>query len=264
MDLKLQRKVAWVLGASSGLGRGAATALAQEGADVVVSARDGERLTAAARAIAAETGATCLPIPVDVTDAAAITRAAQDVTDRLGGIDILVANAGGVPPGPFDRFADDDLFDAFTLTTASAWRATKAVVSSMRARGGGVIVYITSVSTKEVLDGLILSNMMRPAVLGMAKTLSRELAADNIRVNCIAPGYHDTPRVRELEQERATSQRRSVEEIRAERNATVPIGRLGDAREFGDAVAFLASDAAGYISGVTLTVDGGALRTLTA
>ncbi len=254
MDLGLTDKVAWVLGASSGLGEACAQVLAAEGARVAMSARDEAKLTAAAHEVGGS------PYPLDVTDAAAIEATARRIQAELGGFDILVANAGGPKPGTFDSFDDDALYEAFTLTAASAWRTTKAVLGSMRDRGGGAIVYITSITTKEIVDDLLFSNMMRAAVVGMTKTLARELAPDNIRVVCAAPGHHDTPRVQQLDEARAKAEGKPVAEIRARMAKAVPMGRLGDPLEFGNAVAFLASDAASFISGVTLTVDGGQLR----
>ena len=262
MNLGLDNKVAWVLGGSSGLGRASATVLAQEGATVAISAREEVRLKAAASEIDQLGGGTCVAVPLDVTDSSAIKQRATEIESELGGFDILVANAGGPPPGTFDDFDDDALYDAFTLTTASAWRATKTVLPSMRTRGGGAIIYITSISTKEVLDRLLFSNMMRAAVVGMAKTLARELASDRIRVNCVAPGIHDTQRVQQLDEARAQAEGKPVEEIRARVIASIPAGRLGDPLEFGNAVAFLASEAASFISGVSLTVDGGQLRSM--
>jgi 3-oxoacyl-[acyl-carrier protein] reductase len=256
MDLGVKDKVAWVLGASSGLGLASAQVLAAEGARVAMSSRDPARLEQAAKQV----GGTAFPL--DVSDGDAIVAVAQQIENDLGGFDILVANAGGPPPGTFDSFDDEALYNAFTLTTASAWRATKAVLPSMRARGGGAIVYITSITTKEIVDGLLLSNMMRAAVVGMMKTLARELGPDNIRVVCAAPGHHDTPRVQQLDEARAKTTGKSVEEIRAGMAASIPAGRLGDPLEFGNAVAFLASEAASFISGVSLTVDGGQLRSL--
>ena len=256
MDLGLKDKVAWVLGASSGLGKASAQVLAAEGARVAMSSRNETNLSAAAEEIGGS------PYPLDVMDAGAIAATALAIEADLGGFDILVANAGGPKPGRFETFDDDDLYDAFTLTTASAWRTTKAVLPSMRARGGGAIVYITSITTKEVVDDLLFSNMMRAAVVGMTKTLARELAADNIRVVCAAPGHHDTPRVQQLDEARAKAEGKPVEEIRARMEKAVPLGRLGDPIEFGNAVAFLASEAASFISGVTLTVDGGQLRSI--
>ena len=264
MDLGLDNKVAWVLGGSSGLGKASAAALVAEGVTVALSSRTEADLNAAAEEISSAGSGRCVAVPTDVTDPAGITAAAERIVEELGGIDILVSNAGGPPPGSFDSFDDRALYDAFTLTTASAWRLTKAVLPSMRARGGGALIYITSITTKEIVGDLLFSNMMRAAVVGMMKTISRDFAADGIRAVCVAPGHHDTPRVQALDEARAERENRPLQEVRAATAAGVPRGRLGDPAEFGAAVAFVASDAASFINGITLTVDGGGLRTLTA
>lgn len=239
MDLELEGKVAWVLGGSSGLGRGCAEALAREGAKVAISARGQDKL----KEVAGGIGHGCLPIALDVTDPVAIDRVATEIASQLGPIDILVANAGGPPAGTFDDFDDRALHKAFDLTAASAWRLADAVIPSMKARGAGVVVFITSSSSKEPIAGLLLSNMMRPAVVGLAKTLSKELGEHGIRVLCVAPGRIETPRT-------AVLGHGGVEAI--------PLGRLGQPPELGDVVAFLASARASYVTGVTVLVDGGA------
>ncbi len=262
MDLGLDSKVAWVLGASSGLGRASAAALAGEGASVAVSARDETKLAESAHAIEQETGNRCVAVPLDVTEAAAIPAAADRIASELGPVEVLVANAGGPPPGGFTSFDDDALRAAFELTTASAWRLAHAVVPSMRARGAGVIILITSSSTKEVIPGLLFSNMMRAAVVGMAKTMSKELGPDGIRVLCVAPGRIETPRVNALDEVHAHSSGRSIDEVRAESWSKIPLGRYGEPREFGDVVAFLASDRASYMTGTSVVVDGGLLNSI--
>ena len=243
MDLGLDGKVAWVLGGSSGLGRASAEGLAKEGALVAISARQEDRLDRVASEIDATDGGRCIPIPLDVTDRHAIKTAAAHISSELGPVDILVANAGGPPPGTFDDFDDDALHSAFELTTASAWRLTDAVIPAMKEQRSGVVLFITSASTKEPIAGLLLSNTMRPAVVGMAKTLSKELGGSGIRVLCVAPGRIETPRT-------AASGHQSFENI--------PLGRLGQPREFGDVVTFLASGRASYVTGVSVLVDGGA------
>jgi 3-oxoacyl-[acyl-carrier protein] reductase len=260
MDLELHGKVAWVLGASSGLGRASATSLAHEGAAVALSARDEELLREASDALEQESRSRCLAVPLDVTDAAAIPAAAERITSELGPIDVLVANAGGPPAGSFTAFDDDALHAAFELTTASAWRLAHAVVPSMKERGSGVIIFITSSSTKEVVEGLLFSNMMRAAVVGMAKTMSKELGPDGIRVLCVAPGRIETPRVNALDELQAKSAGRTVDEVRASTWSKIPLGRYGDPREFGDVVAFLASERASYVTGTSVVVDGGLLN----
>jgi 3-oxoacyl-[acyl-carrier protein] reductase len=240
VDLGLNGKVAWVLGGSSGLGRASAEALAGEGARVAISAREESRLNQAAGEIGKDR---CIPVPLDVSDASAIPSAASEIASRLGPVEILVANAGGPPPGTFERLGDDVLLGAFQLTAASAWRLTAAVIPSMKERRQGVLLFITSSSTKEPIPGLLLSNMMRPAVVGMAKTLSKELGPHGIRVLCVAPGGIETPRSHALGHQDVGS---------------IPLARLGRPREFGDVVAFLASERASYVTGVTVLVDGGA------
>jgi 3-oxoacyl-[acyl-carrier protein] reductase len=249
MNLGLSGKVAWVLGGSSGLGRACAEALADEGACVAISARDETRLREAASQIDSDGGGRCIAIPLDVTDVAAIGSAAAEVESQLGPIEILVANAGGPPSGSFDSFDDDALHRAFDLTAASAWRLVASVISPMKERGSGVILFITSSSTKEMIPGLLLSNMMRPAVVGMAKTLSKELGPHGVRVVCVAPARIETPRTRALGHGGTES---------------IPLGRLGRPQELGDVVAFLVSERASYVTGVTLLVDGGASNGLLA
>ena len=257
VDLGLEGKVAWVTGASAGLGRACAAALAAEGAIVAVSARRSVELEDIARAIEGSTGTRCLAVPVDVTDTTSIERAATTVAAELGPIDVLVANGGGPTPGPFSAFDDDDLFDAFTLTTAAFWRLAKQVVPAMRERRSGCLVFITSSSTKEVIPGLLFSNMMRPAVVGLAKTLSKELGPDGVRSLCVAPGRIDTARVRSLDAHRASATGSDPAEVRASSEAGIPLGRYGDPSEFGSVVAFLASERASYVTGVNVLVDGG-------
>ncbi len=261
MDLGLQGKVAWVLGASSGLGRAAAHALASEGAQVAASARDRDRLADAAKDIGGTDG-TCVPVPADVTDASAVTSAHEEIERTLGPVDVLVANAGGPPPGTFTDVDESSLRAAFELTTESAWRLTSCVLPSMRERGAGCILYVTSWSTKEVIPNLMLSNMMRAAVVGMAKTLSKEVGADGVRVCCVAPGRIETPRLVALD--RRTAERSGVDEneIRRRSQQQIALRRYGTPREFGDTVAFLASDRASYITGVSVVVDGGFLSGL--
>ncbi len=260
MDLGIAGKVAWVHGASSGLGRATALALAREGAAVACSARSAESLEEAAADIESETGGHCVAVPLDVSDADSIAPAHEQVVNYLGPVDILLSNAGGPPPGPFESLGEEELQSAFGLTTASAWRLTKVVLPAMREKGSGCILYLTSSSTKEVIPNLLLSNMMRAAVVGMAKTLSKELGPEGIRVLCVAPGRIETARLLALDEGNAERSGRPVEEVAAEAKARIPLGRYGDPQEFGDVVAFLASKRASYISGTSVTIDGGMLN----
>jgi 3-oxoacyl-[acyl-carrier protein] reductase len=257
MELGLNGKVAWVLGGSSGLGRASAHSLAREGAVVAISSRDEEALGKSASETESDSGGRCIAVPLDVTDAQAIAAAHQKVTDELGSVDILVANAGGPPAGSFEDTDDATMERAFNLTTASAWRLAHLVAPSMKERGSGAILFLTSTSTKEIVQGLLLSNMMRAAVVGMAKTMSKELGAHGIRVLCVAPGRVATKRLQELDAGRAARTGETVEEVGRSWAEVIPLGRYGKPEEFGDVVAFAASQRASYITGTTIMVDGG-------
>jgi len=246
-----------VLGGSSGLGRASALSLARDGALVVISSRDASALDKAAAAIESETGSRCIAVPVDVTDPQAILAGHEMVSGELGPVDILVANAGGPPAGSFEDTDDETMQRAFNLTTASAWRLAHLVLPAMKERGSGVIVFLTSISTKEIVGGLLLSNMMRAAVVGMAKTLSKELGAHGVRVLCVAPGRVATKRLEELDAGRAARTGETVEEVGRSWAEQIPLGRYGRAEEFGDVVAFAASERASYLTGTTIMVDGG-------
>ena len=258
MDLGLQGRVAWVLGGSSGLGRASAVSLAREGATVAISARDPDRLNAAA----AEIPGRCVGFPMDVSDPSAIDATHQALTAELGDVDILLSNSGGPPAGGFDDHGDESLHAAFELLVASAWRLTKAVLPSMVSRGRGTLLYVTSSSAMEPIQGLFLSNVMRPAVVGMAKSVSKEFGSRGIRALCVTPGRIATPRVESLDQGRADAAGKPVEEIRQRSESAIPLGRYGVPTEFGDVVAFLASEQASYMSGTSVVVDGGLLHGL--
>jgi 3-oxoacyl-[acyl-carrier protein] reductase len=260
MDLGLKDRVALVAASSRGLGKACALELAREGARVVICARDGARLGAAASEIRAATGAEVLPIEADLTDPMQIQNLVGETLRRLGRIEVLVTNNGGPPAGFFDDFEDGAWLQAHELTLMSAVRLIKAVLPAMRAQGWGRIVNITSVSVKQPIDNLLLSNVYRPGVVGLAKTLSAQLAADSITVNNVAPGYTRTDRVLELAQARAADQGKDLEEVLAETTASYPMGRMGEPEELAALVAFLASERAAYITGVTVQVDGGYVK----
>jgi 3-oxoacyl-[acyl-carrier protein] reductase len=259
VDLGLKGKTAWVLGGSSGLGRAVAASLAREGAVVAVSARTKDALEAVAKEIENGSGSRCIAVPLDVGDATAIPGAMETVATEIGPVDILVANAGGPPPGPFEDVDDDTMRAAFELTAASAWHLAKAVVPAMKEQGSGCIIFLTSYSTKEVIPNLLLSNMMRAAVVGMAKTMSKELGPLGIRVLCVAPGRHHTPRVQQLDTNTASKTNKTIQEVRSENSAVIALGRYGRPEEFGDVVAFLASERASYVTGTSVSIDGGVL-----
>ena len=260
MDLGLDGKVAWVLGASSGLGRATALSMARDGAQVAVSARREDELKKAVSEIESETGARAVAVSLDVTDLDAIPEAARRVEAELGPIDVLVSNAGGPPPGGLDAIDDETFRAAFRLTTESAWRLANAVAPGMKERGSGVLIFLTSSSTKEIIPALMLSNTMRAAVVGLAKTLSKELGPQGIRVLCVAPGRINTARLKSLDEHTAKATNRSPDEVRAAVQSQIPLGRYGSPEELGDVVAFLASERASYLTGTTVLVDGGLLN----
>jgi 3-oxoacyl-[acyl-carrier protein] reductase len=262
MDLGLTGKVALVTAASKGLGKGIALQLAREGAEVAISSRSEEALQAAAAISAAASGRTPLVAPADVSDAAALERLVATVGERFGRIDILVNNAGGPPPGVFASLSDEQWQGAVDLLLLSTVRLTRAVVPGMRERGWGRIVNSTSVSVKQPIAGLMLSNAVRTAVIGLAKTLSAELARDGITVNNLLPGSIYTDRIEQLNRATAGRTGRSVEEVRRAAEEDIPVGRYGTVEEYAAAAAFLASERASYITGVSLLVDGGVYRGL--
>jgi 3-oxoacyl-[acyl-carrier protein] reductase len=257
MDLGLKGRVAIVAASSRGLGKACALELAREGARVVICARDVPDLTAAADEIRTSTGAEVLAVQVDLTDAAQIRHLADETLRRFGRIDVLVTNNGGPPAGYFSDFDDEAWLAAHQLTLMSAVRLIRAVLPAMRAQQWGRIVNITSVAVKQPIDNLLLSNVYRPGVTGLAKTLSTQVAGEGITVNNVAPGYTRTDRVVELNRARALEQGRSPDEVMADMTASYPMHRMGEPEELAALVAFLASERASYITGTTILVDGG-------
>ena len=257
MDLGLKDRVAIVAASSRGLGKACALELAREGAKMIICARDAARLTASADEIRTATGSEVLPLTVDLTKAAQIQHLVDETLRRYGRVDVLVTNNGGPPAGFFDDFDDEAWLAAHELTLMSAVRLIRAVLPTMQTQGWGRIVNITSVSVKQPIDNLLLSNVYRPGVVGLAKTLSAQLAAEGITVNNVAPGYTRTDRVLELDRARAADEGITVEEVVAQRTASYPMKRMGEPEELAALVAFLASERASYITGTTIQVDGG-------
>jgi 3-oxoacyl-[acyl-carrier protein] reductase len=262
VDFGLADRVALVAAASKGIGFASACELAREGARVFLCSRDEKRASEAAEKIHAETGATVAGIGADVTDDKSVERFVQLATERAGQIDILVTNAGGPPASTFDQTDLDSFRKAFELNALSAIRLAKLVLPGMRQRKWGRIVNITSVSVKQPIEGLILSNTVRAGLTGWAKTVATEVARDGVTVNNVAPGYTLTERQEELARARSVALGKTKEEIIATWATQGPMGRIGKAEEIAAAVAFLASDRASYITGVTLQVDGGWVRSL--
>jgi 3-oxoacyl-[acyl-carrier protein] reductase len=260
VDLGLKGKVAMIAGASRGLGFAVARMLAREGASVSIASRDPAAIEAAANKVGQETGAAALGLAADVRSAAAIERWHAATRERFGGVDLLVTNSGGPPAGPLEAFDDAAWQSAFELLVMSALRMVRAVAPSMIERKGGSILLLTSSSVKEPIPRLALSNVLRPSVAALAKTLANELAPKGIRVNHLIPGRIATDRLRELEEANSRRAGISLQEQERRAAAAIPLGRYGTPEEFARAAAFLLSDAASYITGATLQVDGGLIR----
>jgi 3-oxoacyl-[acyl-carrier protein] reductase len=260
MDLGLKGKVALVAGASQGMGKATALGFAREGVKVSICARGKAALDETAEMIRQKTGTEVLAIPADMSKAEDIQRFVNETAQHFGRIDIIVNNAGGPPPGEFMKFTDEDWNNAFGLSFMSTMRMTRAAVPHMRKVGGGRVINITSYSVKEPIVGLVLSNAIRSGVIGLAKTLSRELAKDNILINNVCPGRIDTERAQKLNKARADRLNRPVAEINKEMAEEVPLGRYGTAEEAADLIVFLGSERASYITGTTIQVDGGLVR----
>ena len=263
MQLGLNDKVAIVLAASKGLGRASAEALAAEGASVTIGARDRNVLEQAADEIRQASGSRVLAMATDVTKTEDIESLVAATVREFGRIDILVNNAGGPPAGKFEQFGDEQWQTAFDLNLMSTVRLIRQVIPHMRKIGGGRIINIVSTSVKQPIENLLLSNAIRSGVVGLAKTLSSELAPDSITVNNVCPGRILTDRARQIYKINEQVQQ-GMSEADALKGVAkdIPLGRLGQPSELGALVAFLASEQAAYITGTTIQVDGGLVRSL--
>ncbi|MGZ8843606.1 MAG: SDR family oxidoreductase [Pyrinomonadaceae bacterium] len=262
MDLGLKDRVAIIAAASRGIGFACARELAREGARVFLCSRHAQHASDAAQKIHEETGADVAGIACDVTNDAEVRAFVNLALDRAGRIDICVTNAGGPPAKVFAETELDVFRQAFELNALSAIRLAKLVLPGMLERKWGRIINITSVSVKQPIDGLLLSNTVRAGLTGWAKTVSNEVAAEGVTVNNVAPGYTLTERQDELAEVRGKAAGKSKQEIIDSWALQAPMRRMAEPEEIAAAVAFLASERASYITGVTLQVDGGWVRGL--
>jgi 3-oxoacyl-[acyl-carrier protein] reductase len=254
----LQDRIALVTGGSSGLGFAAAKALAHRGARVALASRGGDKLEQARERL----GGNAVAIPADVRDAGALVNLVGEVERRLGPVDILVANGGGPPSKPALELTEEDWQVAIPLALLFVPRLCRLVLPGMRERRWGRIVAINSVSTRQPIPGLALSNSLRPAVVGYLKTLSQEVASEGITVNAVLPGYTRTERQEELASAASARTGRSKEEIVAGWIGNTPIGRMAEPDEIGAMVGFLCSPEASYVTGQAIAVDGGYVKGL--
>ena len=262
MDLGLKGKTALVGASSRGLGRAVADELAKEGANLVICARTVAPLEEAGQWIHDATGADVVAVPADLTKPEDVERLVKTAEEDFGKVDILVTNTGGPPPGPFESHSAEAWSDAVEQNLNSVLNLTRAVLPGMKEAGWGRIINITSVAVAQPIDGLILSNAVRAAVTGFAKTLANEVAASGITVNNVMPGFTRTERLDSLAANIAETQGITVKEAFARWAAQSPMGRIGEPKELAALVAFLASERASYITGTSIPVDGGFIQAL--
>ena len=262
MDLGISGKVALVAASSKGLGRAIAEELAVEGVNLVLCARGEEALRDTASSIRRETGVKVVDVTADVSMQSGLDRVARAAFDQFGRIDILVNNSGGPPSGPFESYSPEMWESATRLLLFSVVGLTRAVLPGMKERRWGRILNVTSIAVKQPIDGLMLSNSLRAAVTGFARTLANEVAPFNVTVNNLMPGYTRTDRMEQLARAAAERSGAALEDTFAKWEKEVPMGRLAEPREFAALAAFLASDRAGYITGSSIAVDGGWIRSL--
>ena len=260
MDLGLKGKVAFVAAASKGMGKACALGLAGEGARVLMCARGEAALKDAAAEVKQKTGAEVLAVPADLSRAEDCARAVARASEAWGGVDVLVANVGGPPPGPFEKMTDAQWMQAFEQVHLSVVRLIRDVLPGMKSKKWGRILAIQSTSVKQPVDGLVLSNGIRPGLAGLFKTLAVDLAKDGITVNLVLPGRIMTDRFLDHQKERAESGGRTLDAQIALSGMDIPMGRVGTPEEFANMVVFLASARASYVTGTAVQVDGGLIR----
>jgi len=262
MDLGIKDKVAFVTASSKGLGKAVALQLSAEGAKVVICSRNKENLTKTRNEIIEQTGGVVKDITADVTQKQQIIKAIDQIIQEFGTIDILVCNAGGPPAGMMNDFTVNDYRDALELNLLSTITLCYEVIPHMKKQHWGRIINITSVSVKQPIDNLILSNTSRTGVIGFSKSISNQVAKYGITVNSVCPGYTRTQRVENLAGSFQESGKGTLLDFYKKIESNIPMGRLGTPEEFAKAVAFLASEGAGYITGTALQIDGGLVKGL--
>lgn len=262
MDLGLKGKVALVAASSRGLGRAVAEELAAEGVDLVLCARGVAALNETARAIMVGSGVRVVTVGADLSAAADVAKVADAAMREFGRIDILVTNGGGPPAGPFESHSAEAWHAAVRQNLDSVVELTRVVLPGMKERRWGRIINVTSIAVKQPVDNLILSNSVRAAVTGFARTLANEVASFGITVNNVMPGYTRTDRVTELASKNAALKKTSPQQEMSVWEKQIPMGRLGEPREFAAMVAFLASERASYVTASSIAVDGGWIRAL--
>lgn len=262
MDLGLKGRAAIVQGTSQGLGRGIAEAFAAEGCNVILTARNEDALTRTASEIAERHGVRAVPYAADSADLTAVHALPGEAGLLFGRLDILVCNSGGPPPGTFDTIEPQQWRDAADLLILSPVTLLKAALPLLRQSPAGRFFIVTSSSTRQPVHGLTLSNVFRPGIVGLIKTLAEELAADGICCHSLAPGRFDTARLANLMKVLAEKKGVTPEDIRAQMEASIPAGRLGQPEELGALAAFLASGRAGYLTGQNWLADGGLVNTI--
>jgi len=257
MDLHLSGKKAVVTGASRGLGYAVALGLAQEGVDLVINSRNQEKIFDAATTLSREGGVKVSGIAGDIAEPSFPEQFMKQAVEKLGGLDLLVTNAGGPPPGKFEDFDDATWQRAIDLSFLSHVRLIRAALPHLRHSGSPSVLTITSYSVKQPVPNLVLSNSIRAATVGLTKTLALELGYDRIRFNSILPGWTETERVQELMGARAKQKGTTIDAEIAAQAQDSPLGRMGQPQEFANVAVFLLSPAASYVTGVMVTVDGG-------
>lgn len=262
MDTGLAGKVALVGAASKGLGRAIAEALAAEGASLAICARGADALNAAAKSIAAQSGATVHAVAADLSRADGIARVISSALERFGRVDVLVTNAGGPPVGLFEAHDWSTWERALELNLRSAVELTRAVLPGMIERKWGRVLHVTSLTVKQPIDGLMLSTSVRAALTGFSRTLANEVATHGVTVNTILPGFMNTERVVELNTATAAREGVALEAVERRVLNQIPMRRIGEPRELAALAVFLASEQASYITGQSIAADGGWIRAL--